>query len=99
MNKENETSGDLKERIQKARREVEEHAGLSDIDPPDSKAAMRGARAGSAFLGAVIGGSVLGYGIDAFTGITPWGMILMMLTGFVAGVYSANGIMKKSSEN
>ena len=51
-------------------------------------------RAGSEFLAAVIGFAVMGYGIDYFFETKPWGMILLMILGFVAGVYTANKTMR-----
>lgn len=38
------------------------------------------------FVAAIFVGALLGYLIDRFVGTTPWGMILFLLLGFVAGV-------------
>jgi len=41
---------------------------------------------GSEFIAAVLVGAALGWGIDRFAGSAPWGMIVFLLLGFVAGV-------------
>jgi len=51
--------------------------------------------AGSEFLGTVIAGGLLGYGIDWYAGTTPWGMLFFIVMGFVSGVYRANAAMKQ----
>ncbi|GES50324.1 ATP synthase protein I [Rhizobium sp. NBRC 114257] len=40
----------------------------------------------SEFIAAIIVGAVLGYVFDRFVGTTPWGMIILLLLGFCAGV-------------
>ncbi|MCR9138784.1 MAG: AtpZ/AtpI family protein [Alphaproteobacteria bacterium] len=38
------------------------------------------------FIAAIFVGTLLGYLLDRFLGTTPWGMIVFLLLGFVAGV-------------
>ena len=38
------------------------------------------------FIAAIFVGALLGYLLDRFLGTTPWGMIVFLLLGFVAGV-------------
>jgi len=38
------------------------------------------------FVAAIFVGTLLGYLLDRFLGTTPWGMIVFLLLGFVAGV-------------
>ncbi|MEO4043517.1 AtpZ/AtpI family protein [Hoeflea sp. CAU 1731] len=38
------------------------------------------------FVAAIFVGAFLGYWLDRFAGTTPWGMIILLLLGFVAGV-------------
>jgi ATP synthase protein I len=38
------------------------------------------------FVAAIFVGALLGYLLDRFLGTTPWGMIIFLLLGFVAGV-------------
>ncbi|MBX9467607.1 AtpZ/AtpI family protein [Rhizobium rhizophilum] len=40
----------------------------------------------SEFISAIIVGALLGYLFDHFVGTGPWGMIVMLLIGFCAGV-------------
>lgn len=40
----------------------------------------------SEFVSAVIVGAIIGYLFDHFAGTGPWGMIVMLLLGFCAGV-------------
>ncbi len=58
----------------------------------------RGAQAGSEFLASIIGGAILGYGIDWMFDIQPWGMLTFMILGFVSGTYRAQATMHESDE-
>lgn len=40
----------------------------------------------SEFVAAIIVGALLGYLLDHFAGTAPWGMIILLLLGFCAGV-------------
>lgn len=40
----------------------------------------------SEFIAAIIVGALLGYLLDHFAGTGPWGMIVLLLLGFCAGV-------------
>ncbi|MBB4576111.1 AtpZ/AtpI family protein [Rhizobium sp. MC63] len=40
----------------------------------------------SEFIAAIIVGAVLGYLLDRFVGTAPWGLIVLLLLGFCAGV-------------
>lgn len=40
----------------------------------------------SEFISAIIVGAMLGYLIDHFVGTSPWGVIVLLLLGFCAGV-------------
>ncbi|MGV8936183.1 MAG: AtpZ/AtpI family protein [Allorhizobium sp.] len=40
----------------------------------------------SEFISAIVVGAILGYLFDRFVGTTPWGMIVLLLLGFCAGV-------------
>lgn len=43
-------------------------------------------RVSSDFIAAIFVGGVLGWGIDHFAGTTPWGLVILLLLGFAAGV-------------
>ncbi|MDS7596296.1 AtpZ/AtpI family protein [Agrobacterium tumefaciens] len=40
----------------------------------------------SEFISAIVVGAMLGYLLDYFAGTSPWGMIILLLLGFCAGV-------------
>ena len=40
----------------------------------------------SEFISAIVVGAVLGYLLDRFVGTAPWGLIVLLLLGFCAGV-------------
>lgn len=40
----------------------------------------------SEFISAIVVGALLGYLFDRFVGTAPWGMIVLLLLGFCAGV-------------
>lgn len=43
-------------------------------------------RLGAEFVSGVLVGSLIGYGLDYFLSISPWGLIVFTLLGFAAGV-------------
>ncbi|MCO5731122.1 AtpZ/AtpI family protein [Rhizobium sp. SSA_523] len=45
-----------------------------------------GLKISSEFIAAVAVGAMLGYLIDRFAGTAPWGMIILLLLGFCAGI-------------
>ncbi len=46
----------------------------------------RGFRLSSELVGGVVVGAVIGWSLDHWLGISPWGMIVFLLLGFAAGV-------------
>ena len=56
--------------------------------PPvsDASALARGARLSSELVAGVLVGAAIGWALDHWLGISPWGMIVFLLLGFVAGV-------------
>ncbi|WP_137132377.1 AtpZ/AtpI family protein [Rhizobium sp. FY34] len=45
-----------------------------------------GLKISSEFIAAIAVGALLGYLLDRLAGTTPWGMIILLLLGFCAGV-------------
>lgn len=45
-------------------------------------------RLGADFVAGVVVGAALGWGIDKLFGTSPWGLIVFLLLGFVAGILS-----------
>jgi ATP synthase protein I len=78
---------DLNKRIAKAQAEL-------DAQARPSKSALNGPgmglgfRMAADFVAAIIVGAVLGWGIDAIFGTTPWGLLALLMLGFVTGVWN-----------
>ncbi len=75
---------DLNDRIAKAQ------AGLDAQKRPSPRSTGKGAglglRMASDFVAAILVGAVLGWGIDALLGWSPWALIVCLVLGFIAGV-------------
>jgi ATP synthase protein I len=58
--------------------------------PPtaDASGYARGFRLSSELVGGVLLGAAIGWALDRVLGISPWGLIVFLLLGFVAGVMS-----------
>ncbi|MCB1784322.1 MAG: AtpZ/AtpI family protein [Alphaproteobacteria bacterium] len=82
----------FEKRVMEARKDIEEIEAHREEPQGD----LVGAQAGSEFLALVISGGLLGFGIDYFFHTTPWGIIFMLVMGFVAAVYRANDTTKKN---
>jgi len=52
----------------------------------DKSGFVRGFRLSSELVGAVIFGAALGWLLDRWLGISPWGLTIFLLLGFAAGV-------------
>jgi ATP synthase protein I len=52
----------------------------------DPSALARGFRLSSELVGAVAVGAFIGWALDRWLGISPWGLIVFLLLGFAAGV-------------
>jgi ATP synthase protein I len=60
-------------------------SGRSGSDP---SAMGRAFRMSTEFVAGVIAGGGLGYLLDRVAGTSPWGLIVLLLLGFGAGVYN-----------
>lgn len=83
---------DLDKKLKEARAD---YADGKDEKVPESDAGT-GSNIGYEFLAYVISGGIVGYVVDRFAGTLPWGLIIFIILGFVAGVYRANERMKNS---
>jgi ATP synthase protein I len=52
----------------------------------DASGFALGFRLSSELVAGVLVGAVIGWALDRFLGITPWGLIVFVLLGFAAGV-------------
>ncbi len=52
----------------------------------DPSAIARGFRLSTELVGGVAVGAFIGWALDKWLGISPWGMIVFLLLGFAAGV-------------
>ena|SRR5262245_29588729 len=52
----------------------------------DTSAIARGFRLSTELVAGVLVGALIGWALDRWLGISPWGMIVFVLLGFVAGV-------------
>lgn len=86
---------DLEKRLSEAKKEFDEDYNPKPLENTHSE----GASIGYEFLAYVISGGVLGYGFDYLVGTMPFGLMIFMVFGFVAGVYRANSRTKKMNED
>lgn len=83
-----------------AGREAEDAAEAKrDAQSEESRKGMAmGLRISSEFISAVAVGAILGFAIDRFAGTSPWGMIILLLLGFAAGVLNVLRTVGKVAE-
>jgi ATP synthase protein I len=67
-----------------ASRQVE--AGSSSGSDPSAYA--RGFRLSTELVAGVLVGAFIGWALDRWLGISPWGLIVFLLLGFAAGVFN-----------
>ena len=79
-------SSDLEARIARARGQRAAEAATEQTRQGDMSGMSRGLRLGSEFVAAIIVGAGLGYIIDMFLPTRPWGLVVLLLLGFAAGV-------------
>ena len=78
---------DLASRIASAKRErdLEDDRASAD-NSRDMTVLARGLRIGTEFIAAILVGAGLGYLIDLGLGTSPWGLLILLLMGFAAGI-------------
>ncbi|KKC41316.1 hypothetical protein WH87_01185 [Devosia epidermidihirudinis] len=54
--------------------------------PDDRTSLARGMRIGTEFVAAIVIGGILGYLIDLGLNTSPWGLLIMFMLGFAAGI-------------
>jgi ATP synthase protein I len=65
-------------------------AGKDEADEARAEVSRKGyaqaMKLSSEFISAIVVGAVLGYVFDRFVGTAPWGLMILLLLGFGAGV-------------
>jgi ATP synthase protein I len=79
-------TADLGARIARARQQDPARAETEQMRQGDVSGMSRGFRLASEFVAAILVGAGLGYLIDLFLPTRPWGMVILLLLGFAAGV-------------
>ena len=79
-------TGDLASRIARARSSSPAQAGTNQARAGEMTGIGRGFRLASEFVAAVVVGGAIGFAVDYFLPTRPWGMIILLLLGFAAGV-------------
>ncbi|HEV7291483.1 MAG TPA: AtpZ/AtpI family protein [Devosia sp.] len=78
---------DLASRIASAKRDREiEDNRASANGSRDNRGLARGLRLGSEFAAAILVGTGIGYLADLALGTSPWGLLIMFMVGFAAGI-------------
>jgi len=86
---------DLASRIREARGDRAVASSRRSGRQFEATKAGRGFRLAAEFVAAIMVGAGLGYGIDFLVGTRPWGMVVMLLLGFAAGVLN---VVRAASE-
>ena len=89
----------LKSRIDSTKR-IEE-AKANPRSTGDQQGMAKAFRMSSEFIAAILVGAAIGYGIDWYFGIAPWGMIVFLMLGFGAGIQNmlrASGAVAESKK-
>ncbi|MGH6788344.1 MAG: AtpZ/AtpI family protein [Pseudolabrys sp.] len=74
----------LGERLAQANRPSENEQGPRPV--ADASAFARGFRLSTELVAGVVVGAIIGWLLDRWLGISPWGLIVLLLLGFAAGV-------------
>ncbi|RCS23423.1 ATP synthase subunit [Phyllobacterium salinisoli] len=94
-------SGDLDDRRRRlaaelARKDATKKPGSSGERSETSAGVAQAMKLSSEFIAGILVGAALGWLIDHFAGTSPWGLVIFLLLGFVAGVLnilrSAGGV-------
>ena len=82
-----EATRDLASRIASAKRDRDLEDNRSAREDAGQMSGMaRGMRIGTEFIAAILVGTGFGYLIDLGLGTSPWGLLIMFLVGFAAGI-------------
>ena len=89
-----EVTRDLASRIASAKRERAVEANRASASgPPEMSGMARGMRIGTEFIAAILVGAGIGYFIDLGLGTSPWGLLIMLMVGFAAGILNVTRVV------
>ena len=91
------SNDDLNKRIAKAQAEIDARERPKYMGT--GKGMGVGFRMASDFAAAVIVGVILGLGIDALFKVSPWGVLVCLMLGFVAGVRNVVATAMKANRD
>jgi len=82
-------------------RERSSRAQETEGPPPESVSSgmARGFRLSTELVAGVLVGALIGWGLDRWLGISPWGLIVFLLLGFAAGVLNVVRAAGEGSNN
>ena len=72
------------------------------VQTADASAYARGFRMSTELVAGVVVGALIGWLLDRWLGISPWGLIVFLLLGFAAGVLNvmrAAGVVRERQLN
>ena len=95
--------GSLDQRLSDIRdnRKIEIDQSGNEQAQAKASAMALGLRLSSELVAGVLAGAALGWGFDRLLSTSPWGLIVFLLLGFIAGVLNVMrtaGVMAKQSE-
>jgi ATP synthase protein I len=97
------SNSDFDRRLDALRNRLAEEGHTGDVADeregarPDGSSLGQAFRLSSEFVAGIVGGSAIGWVIDRFLGTSPWGLIVLLLLGFAAGIFNvlrASGFVK-----
>ena len=89
----------LEDKIKKARAESETHGNVAPAPALDdsSEASYADSKPAYEFIGSVMGGAVLGFGLDWAFGTKPYAIIICVFLGFISGTYRVQSAAKRTN--
>jgi ATP synthase protein I len=90
----------LEQRLAQAQSADPKRPAADQTSSTEPSAMGKAFRLSTEFMAGIIAGAGLGYALDTYAGTRPWGMIILLMLGFGAGVWNvmrASGFVKPPS--